>query len=213
MSSGENKNVNRTISSMSKVCRKQSSERTDLIFKHLSHEIGCLEIGLEDEGQNGTKEMNERSIKTPIMMKNFAYHLVQQYKIDASKIITIGLIISGKAKNLQYLCAILISFMIGFNISGLLMTHDRGSIAMIKSTERLHMPESVAEIARLLPLVLKLVYNCAQVMRETTNFINDVASSVALDNNGLIYFPPCFVAAEINHKKRKASPSETTEEE
>ncbi|KAI8885955.1 hypothetical protein K501DRAFT_293083 [Backusella circina FSU 941] len=195
MSSGENKNVNRTIGSINKVCRKQSSERADLVFKHLSHEIGCLEIGLEDEGQNRTKEMNERSIKTPIMMKNLAYHLVQQYKIDASKIITIGLIISG------------------FNISGLLMTHDRGSISMIKSTERLHMPESVAEIARLLPPVLKLVYNCAQVMSETTNFINDVASSVALDNNELIYFPPCFVSAEINHKKRKASPSETTEEE
>ncbi|KAG0932794.1 hypothetical protein G6F30_010571 [Rhizopus arrhizus] len=145
MYSGENKNVNRTIGSMSKVCRKQSSESADLVFKHLSHKIGCLEIG--------------------------------------------------------------------FNISGLLMTHDRGSIAMIKSTERLHMPESVAEIARLLPPVLKLVYNCAQVMRETTNFINDIASSVALDNNELIYFPPCFVAAEINHKKRKASPSETTEEE
>lgn len=195
MSSGENRNEDRTIGSMSKVCRKLSSERADLVFKHLSHEIGCLEIGLEDEGQNGTKEMNERSIKTPKMMKNFAHHLVQQYKIDASKIISIGLIISG------------------FNISGLLMTHDRGSIAMIKSTERLHMPESVAEIPRLLPPVLKLVYNCAQVMRETTNFINDVASSVALDDSELIYFPPCFVAAEINHKKRKASPSETTEEE
>lgn len=119
--------------------------------------------------------MNEMSIKTPIMMKNFAYHLVQQYKIDASKIITIGLIISGKAKNFsQYLCAVLISFVIGFNISGLLMTHDRGSIAMIKSTERLHTPKSATEIAHLLPPILKLVYNCAQVMRETINFINDL---------------------------------------
>ncbi|CAO3657386.1 unnamed protein product [Mucor hiemalis] len=195
MSSGENKNEDRTIGSMSKVYRKQSSERADLVCKHLSHEIGCLETGLEDEGQNGTKEMNERSIKTLKMMKNFAYHLVQQYKIDASKIISIGLIISG------------------FNISGLLVTHDRGSIAIIKSTERLHMPESVAEIPRLLPPVLKLAYNCAQVMSETTNSINDVASSVALNDSELIYFPPCFVAAEINHKKRKASPSETTEEE
>lgn len=134
MYSGENKNVNQTIGSMSKICRKQSSERADLVFKHLSHEISYLKIGLEDEGQNGTKEMNEMSIKTPIMMKNFAYHLVQQYKIDASKIITIGLIISGKAKNLsQYLCAVLISFVIGFNISGLLMTHDRGSIPWSKA--------------------------------------------------------------------------------
>ncbi|KAG1503022.1 hypothetical protein G6F46_002573 [Rhizopus delemar] len=148
MYSGENKNVNQTIGSMSKVCRKQSSERADLVFKHLSHENGYLEIGLEDERQNGTKEMNEMSIKTPIMMKNFAYHLVQQYKIDASKIITIGLIISG------------------FNISGLLMTHDRGSIAMIKSTERLHTPKSATEIAHLLPPILKLVYNCAQATEE-----------------------------------------------
>lgn len=105
MSSSESKNMNRTIGSMSKVCRKQSSERTDLIFKDLSHEIGCLEISLEDEGENGTKEMNEKSIKSPIMMNNFAYHSVQQYKMDANKIITIGLIISGKAKNFsQYLC-------------------------------------------------------------------------------------------------------------
>ncbi|KAG1559093.1 hypothetical protein G6F49_003928 [Rhizopus delemar] len=113
MYSGENKNVNQTIGSMSKVWK-----------------------------------MNEMSIKTPIMMKNFAYHLVQQYKIDASKIITIGLIISG------------------FNISGLLMTHDRGSIAMIKSTERLHTPKSATEIAHLLPPILKLVYNCAQATEE-----------------------------------------------
>lgn len=70
MSSGESKNQDRTIGSMSKVCRRQSSERA-----------GCLEIGLEDKGENGTKEMNEKIIKTPIVMKNFVYYLVQQYKV------------------------------------------------------------------------------------------------------------------------------------
>lgn len=84
---------------------------------------------------------------------------------------------------------------------------------MIRRTERLHMPEAVIEIAHLLPPVLKLVYNCAQVMRESTNFITDVAYSVALDNNEPSFFAPCFVATEAYHKKRKTSPSDTIEEE
>lgn len=49
------------------------------------------------------------------------------------------------------------------------MAHDKGSIVIFRSTERFRMSESMTEIARLLPPVLKLVYNCTQVMRETIN--------------------------------------------
>lgn len=74
----------------------QLAENADLSFRYISHELFCLEIGLNDHGPKGTKELNESSIKTPLMMKNFCSHLVSQYKMNPNRINIMGIIISGK---------------------------------------------------------------------------------------------------------------------
>ncbi|ORE10081.1 hypothetical protein BCV72DRAFT_316334, partial [Rhizopus microsporus var. microsporus] len=90
------KDADRATGSSSTVQRKRTAENPGLTFRHFSHELCCFEIGLNDCGPNDTKEMNESSIKTPIMMKNFCAHLVSQYKMEPKNIKIMGIIISGK---------------------------------------------------------------------------------------------------------------------
>lgn len=87
------------------------------------------------------------------------------------------------------------------------MTFKKGSIALISSSERLKMPESIKQIPALLPPVLALVYNCAQTIKRTVDYIDDVSSRFCLDRNpvDLAFFPPCFVPVTKSDKKRKIS--------
>ena len=68
--SNQSKNINRDISSNAKVLRQTPGDVPDLSFNYLDNELGFVEIGLHDHGANSTKEMNERKIKTPKMMRN-----------------------------------------------------------------------------------------------------------------------------------------------
>ena len=71
-----------------------------------------------------------------------------------------------------------------------------GSTSLITRSKRLRLPETVADIPRLLPLVLKLVFNAAQIVKGTMNTIKEASTSVCLDNdNDLPFFPPCYVSS------------------
>lgn len=76
--------------------RQKAGDAYDLVFKHFSSEIGCVEVGLKDKGPNGTKEMQEKGMKTPKMMKAFCCRMLEQYPTaEPNKIKTAGLIING----------------------------------------------------------------------------------------------------------------------
>ncbi|KAI8983914.1 hypothetical protein BDB01DRAFT_790637 [Pilobolus umbonatus] len=183
----ENKNSATSIGSSSKVVRKYAAENADLTFRYLSHELFCLEVGLYDHGPNDTKEMNESSIKSPIMMKNFCTRLISQYRIKPTNIRMMGAIISG------------------LSITGMGMSFNNGSVALLSSSNRLHMPESVAEIPRLLPPILNLIYNINRMLKCTVEELKNINSSVCIENDMDLYFPPCFVpaaAATIIKKRR-----------
>lgn len=82
--------------------RQKNADCFDLVFKRLNTEIGCLEIGLEYEGSNGTKFLQERRLKTPRMMKAFSLQMVEQYPaIDINKVKIVGIVVSG-----EYICII-----------------------------------------------------------------------------------------------------------
>jgi hypothetical protein len=67
------------------------------------------------------------------------------------------------------------------------------------------MPESVADVPRLLPPAIKLVYNWAKIIGGTCQYIRSVSSIVALeDNDDQVCFPPCFVAENSSGNKRKS---------
>lgn len=77
--------------------RQRTGDAYDLVFKYLSSEVGCVEIGLHDKGPNGTKEVQEKGIKTPKMMKAFCCRILEQYPTsEATQIKTVGFVISGK---------------------------------------------------------------------------------------------------------------------
>ncbi|KAI9030033.1 hypothetical protein CLU79DRAFT_802601 [Phycomyces nitens] len=176
LASSEHRNNMRMIDSICQQERMISGEHPDLCFYYGSNELACLELGLADSGSRGTKELNEVGIKVPIMMKNFALQISRQYGIDMSGIKIVGFVISG------------------LNLTALLMTFE-GSTSLITRSKRLRFPETVADIPRLLPLVLKLVFNAAQIIKGTINTVKEASTSVCLDNdNDLPYFPPCYVS-------------------
>lgn len=78
--------------------RQQNAEHADLVFMHNGYEIGCVEIGLDDHGPRGTKELNEKRLKTPKMMRCFCSRIVEQFKTSPNEIKTVGIIISGEIK-------------------------------------------------------------------------------------------------------------------
>lgn len=89
-------------------------------------------------------------------------------------------------------------------IVGLKMKLDRGSVALLVTTKRLKMPESIEEVPALLPPVLNLVYSHAQTIKKTAEYIDDVSTSVSFGpNSELTLIPPCFVPLAKPNKKRK----------
>lgn len=80
-------------------------------------------------------------------------------------------------------------------MAALLMTF-KGSTSLITRSKRLRLPETVTDIPRLLPLVLKLVFDAAQIVKGTMDTIKEASTPVCLDNdNDLPFFPPCYVSS------------------
>ena len=93
--SSESKNDCRSIGSATIVTRQSNGNVPDLMFLYAANELGCLEIGLADSGPNGTKEMNERGLKIPKMLRDFCPKLVNEYEISPAGVKVVGMVISG----------------------------------------------------------------------------------------------------------------------
>ncbi|KAL7329115.1 hypothetical protein PS15p_207272 [Mucor circinelloides] len=160
------------------------------LFKHLSSELGCVEIGLVDHGANGTKELQESKMKSPRMMRSFCKQLVDQYKIKANKIKIVSFVINGSFITVQ------------------VMTFTKGSVGILFSSPRLKMPENISQIPALLPPILALVYNCTLIVKETAQLLKDESTQINLDpfENSDYFFPNSFVPSQKTfQKKRKTS--------
>lgn len=78
------------------ISRQIPGDHVDLSFIHKTVEVGCLEIGLCDKGSNGTKQLQERSLKTPRMMKAFGIQAVDSFPAaDITNLEIVGFVISG----------------------------------------------------------------------------------------------------------------------
>lgn len=83
---------------------------------------------------------------------------------------------------------------IGLYISGLKMKIMSGSVSLVSCSGRFKVPESIIETPSLLPPVLSLVYNCAQIMKGTGHYLETIGSKVTLGKpKSMPYFPPCYV--------------------
>jgi hypothetical protein len=100
MASSEAKNGGRTLGTNQAINRQAVGDHVDLVFKTMSTEVACVEIGLKDFGSNGTKELQEKLFKTPKMMKAFCAKITEQYpKAKTEEIKIIGYVISGNINN------------------------------------------------------------------------------------------------------------------
>ncbi|CAO3645400.1 unnamed protein product [Mucor hiemalis] len=185
-----NKNMRRDLGKRQQLERMYNGDRADLTFKYLSLELGCVEIGLVDHGEHGTKELQEARLKCPKMMRSYCKQIVEQFKITAEKVKIAALIINGPF------------------ITAQVMTFTKGSVGILFTSPRLKMPESINQIPALLPPVLALIYNCALIVKETAQLLQDESSNVNLDpfKNTNYFFPDSFVpkSKEYSYKKRKA---------
>ncbi|KAG0767010.1 hypothetical protein G6F57_006055 [Rhizopus arrhizus] len=182
IASSEAKNKKRKVDGEA-LLRQKAGDAYDLVFKHFSSEIGCVEVGLNDKGPNGTKEMQEKGMKTPRMIKAFCCRMLEQYPTaEPNKIKTAGFIING------------------LYISGLKMNILHGSVSLVSCSGRFKIPESIIETPSFLPPVLSLVYNCAQIMKCTGHYLETISSMVTLGKpKSRSYFPPCYI---VDYKKK-----------
>ena len=67
----------------------------DMKCLYLNYEIGFSEVGLKDEGENGTKELHESGMKAPKMLKDFFVSILHDRPSIIHSIKTGAFIISG----------------------------------------------------------------------------------------------------------------------
>jgi hypothetical protein len=80
-------------------------------------------------------------------------------------------------------------------MTAILMTFE-ASTSLITRSKWLHLLETVSDNPSLLPLVLKLVFNAAQIMKGTISTIKEASTSVCLDNNNdLLFSSPCYISS------------------
>lgn len=103
--SSENKNLTRDIASVERMAKQARGDHADLVFKYLSNELSCIEIGLVDNGPHGTKELNEKRLETPKMIKNFYSRILRQYEANSINIKIVGIVIIGTT--ISKICLIL----------------------------------------------------------------------------------------------------------
>jgi hypothetical protein len=79
------------------ITRQAAGDHADLVFEINSEEVACVEIGLENSGSKGTKELQEKGLKTPRMMKAFCDKILREFPAaKAENINIVGYVISGK---------------------------------------------------------------------------------------------------------------------
>ncbi|KAI9498821.1 hypothetical protein BDB00DRAFT_745864, partial [Zychaea mexicana] len=75
--------------------RKLHGTRVDLRFTYDGAELGCAEAGRVDEGELGTKEMLEGSLKCPKTLRDMFVHLSKKYPDKKSGLRTFGFMMMG----------------------------------------------------------------------------------------------------------------------
>ncbi|CAB4407224.1 unnamed protein product [Rhizophagus irregularis] len=140
LASSERKNKKRTVSALIKVKRKILGRRGDLIIRKISLEYGCSEAGMFYRGQNDTKLLRERGLKTPKMMKDMFYRLCESVDWVEQKI--------RKVETIGFLHAGLMMMM-------LRLDSPSGYICRISRSKSLSIPSQVEEFgAKALPCIL-----------------------------------------------------------
>ncbi|KAI7853391.1 hypothetical protein BDC45DRAFT_536489 [Circinella umbellata] len=65
-------NQNQALAATKSGARKVTGCQPDMTCVYLNHELALSEVGLADDGENGTKEFHKNGLKTPKMLKEYS---------------------------------------------------------------------------------------------------------------------------------------------
>ncbi|CAG8618502.1 728_t:CDS:10 [Paraglomus brasilianum] len=134
-----------------------SLRRGDLIIRTMSKEFGCGEAGRLFSGNNGTKILRERGLKTPKVMKDQFDDLCagQTNENTVRKLRTVGFIHAG--------------------LSVLLLTLDSptGYICRISRSNLLRIPSTVSEFGKRVLPVIMLVWKAKKIVCDTIEIMGN----------------------------------------
>ncbi|CAG8683761.1 8493_t:CDS:2, partial [Rhizophagus irregularis] len=86
LASAKRKNKHRVIQGLVSTTRKALGRRGDLILRKGMYEYGASEVGKDYEGDNGTKLLRERGLKSPKMLKDMLVDLGNYIKWERNKL-------------------------------------------------------------------------------------------------------------------------------
>ncbi|KAG1580612.1 hypothetical protein G6F47_010490 [Rhizopus delemar] len=186
--SSDSRNQSRTIASVDPMARKLCGRKIDMSFKSISAELGCMGCGRSD-GVNTTKEMLDRLIKLPKVLKdmfislcNFAPSLVNDLAVS-------GVII--------------------MNSKFTLVTMDSpcGYVCRLSRVKPIYFSTRPSEVITYLVPILKQIYSIRLLMEQNLTLISavpvEIDENISFEVENKVYLPLSFYCIKKTGQKRR----------
>ncbi|CAI2191858.1 18201_t:CDS:2 [Funneliformis geosporum] len=155
LASSKRKNSKRIIQGLVATTRKALGRRGDLILRKGIHKYGASEVGKDYEGDNGTKLLKERGLKSPKMLKDM--------------LVDLGNFIMWETNKLRQLE--LVSFIhAGLFMILLRMDAPAGYVCRITRSDTLQLPTNVKCFEQALKCIV-LTWKAKAIIRKTIDIV------------------------------------------
>ncbi|CAJ0866298.1 7646_t:CDS:10 [Entrophospora sp. SA101] len=195
IASSKRKNSKRVIQGVVKTTRKAIRRKGDLTLRKGSHEYVASEVGKDYEGDNGTKLLKERGLKSPKMLKDM--------------IVDLGNFVEWKTNTLRQFE--LISFIhAGLYMILLRMDVPAGYTCRVTRSDTLQVPTNINRFEKALKCLV-LAWKAKIIIRKTINVVEktcdddlleDLQEAGARKQKDLTIVPNCVMTPQ---KKRTAN--------
>ncbi|CAJ0833909.1 12859_t:CDS:2, partial [Entrophospora sp. SA101] len=185
IASSKRKNKKRIVKGLLETTRKALGRRGDLILRKGVYEYGASEVGKDYEGENGTKLLKERGLKSPKMLKDMFVDLGNFVKWERNKL-----------RQLE-----LVSFIhSGLFMMLLRMDAPAGYLCRITRSDTLQIPTDVKCFEQALKCIV-LTWKAKMIICKTINIVEEMNDDDALEylqeaggykhKNSTIIIPDC----------------------
>ncbi|CAG8591666.1 6887_t:CDS:2 [Ambispora gerdemannii] len=195
LASSKRKNNKRVIQGVIKTTRKAIGRRGDLILRKGSYEYGASEVGKDYEGDNGTKLLKERGLKSSKMLKDM--------------IVDLGKFVEWETNKLRQFE--LVSFIhAGLYMILLRMDVPAGYICRVTRSDTLQVPTNVNQFEKALKCLV-LTWKAKMIICKTIDVVEEMCDDDILEDlqgagtrkhKDLTILPNCVMTPQ---KKRMAN--------
>ncbi|CAG8596403.1 1176_t:CDS:2 [Diversispora eburnea] len=166
LASSKRKNNRRIIQGIVKTTRKSIGRRGDLIVRKGPYEYGASEVGKDYEGDNGSKLLKERGLKSPKMLKDM--------------MIDLGNFVEWKTDKLRQFE--LVSFIhAGLFMILLRMDVPAGYICRITRSDTLQVPTNVSQFEKALKCLV-LTWKAKTIICKTIDVVEEMCDDDVLED-------------------------------